>query len=390
MSLIGIGISILKLFKKSAAADDSFTFRVKTDNPGTSSSTQFKLPLTSGFNGVTAEVDWGDGSSDTITVYNQSETTHTYSSAGTYTVKISNALRGWKFANGGDKQKMIEITQYGIFELSEQSAFAGCNNMTQSATDAPNITVTDISSTFYLCSNFNGNVSTWDVSNVTNFYRFFRGCTVFNQPLNSWDVGSATTFQEMFRDTQFNQPLSNWNINGVFNMQAMFYNADDFNQDLSNWDTSTVTSMNQMFRFAEDKTSLNISGWDTGAVISFYGMFQNCNFNDDISGWDTSSCQTFSSMLQSVDEFDQQIGLWDITGISNANGLLNFLRGSNGLSTSNYDDLLVRWEAQASSTPTGISANFGSSQFTLGGLAETARTNLINTYSWTISDGGGI
>lgn len=370
-----------------------FIFTVKTDNTsaGSTNSDQFKLPLTFTFSGITAEVDWGDGSSDTITTYNQPETTHTYSSAGTYTIKISNSLKGWKFANSGDKLKMIDIIQYGIFDLTETSTFAGCSNMTQSALDAPNITTMDMGSTFYLCSKFNGNLSTWDVSNVTSFYRCFRNCNLFNQPLNSWDVGSATTFQEMFRQAPlFNQPLSNWDVSGVFNMSQMFYNATAFNQDLSNWDTGNVTSMNQMFRFAGDKTSLNISGWDVGNNKSFFGTFQNCNFNDDISGWNTSKVETFARMFQRVDEFNQQIGNWDIKSIANANGLAFMFSSADGLSTSNYDHLLEQWEQSGSVVPTGMNADFGSSQFTLGSQAATDRDTLINTYNWAIFDGGGI
>ena len=56
---------------------DKFVFTVQTDNAGVSNSDQFTLPLISSFNGITAEVDWGDGTNDTITSYNQSEVTHT-------------------------------------------------------------------------------------------------------------------------------------------------------------------------------------------------------------------------------------------------------------------------------------------------------------------------
>ena len=38
----------------------------------------------------------------------------------------------------------------------------------------------------------------------------------------------------------------------------------------------------------------------------------------------------------------------------------------------------------------GLTPNFGGSQYTLGGAAESARNTLINTYGWTITDGGGI
>jgi len=35
-----------------------------------------------------------------------------------------------------------------------------------------------------------------------------------------------------------------------------------------------------------------------------------------------------------------------------------------------------------------MSVHFGNSQYTAGGAAEAARTSLINTYGWTITDGG--
>jgi len=58
------------------------------------------------------------------------------------------------------------------------------------------------------------------------------------------------------------------------------------------------------------------------------------------------------------------------------------------LSTVNYDALLIGWEAQAPTT--GHSISFGYSKYTLGSTAEAARTSLISTYGWTITDGGGI
>ena len=107
-------------FDLTGTAETAFVFNVKTDNTGTSNDDQFTLPLVSSFNGVTAEVDWGDGSTDTITAFNQPEVTHTYASAGTYTIKISNALRGFRFDNGRDKLKLLNISNWGVLEINEQ------------------------------------------------------------------------------------------------------------------------------------------------------------------------------------------------------------------------------------------------------------------------------
>jgi hypothetical protein len=70
---------------------------------------------------------------------------------------------------------------------------------------------------------------------------------------------------------------------------------------------------------------------------------------------------------------------------------------ASGLSTTNYDLLLDEWEETLQALypngvgyPYTISINFGGSQYTLGSAAETARTSLINNFSWTITDGGGV
>jgi hypothetical protein len=56
-------------------------------------------------------------------------------------------------------------------------------------------------------------------------------------------------------------------------------------------------------------------------------------------------------------------------------------------SRANYDKLLISWGNQGFVYPEIIS--FGDAQYTLGGAAEAARNTLINTYGWTITDGGG-
>ena len=63
--------------------------------------------------------------------------------------------------------------------------------------------------------------------------------------------------------------------------------------------------------------------------------------------------------------------------------------------TISYDATLIGWEATLQSafpsgtgyTPT-ISISFGSSEYTGGGAAATARASLISNFGWTITDGG--
>lgn len=317
----------------SQTAPNQFVFTIDTENTssGSSLNNQFMMPLVSG-GSYNAVVNWGDGSSDTITSYNQQEVTHTYSSAGQYEISIEGTLQGWQFNNAGDKLKMLDVKQWGVLDLSTHAAFYGCTNLDASATDAPTISTTSFSSMFLSCTNFNGEIGNWDISTVTNLYQCFYNSFTFNKSLNSWDVSNVTNFYRTFRG------------------------AKSFDQDLNSWDTSNVETM--------------------------YQMFYDCSqFNGDIYSWDTTNVENMQQMLYNCDLFDQSLAAWNIANVSN---FTNFMQNATGLSTSNYDATLIAWEANPHDND--ISINFGGSQFTESAYA--ARFSLINDDSWTIVDGG--
>lgn len=104
---------------------DSFSIQIQT----TTSPQSFVLPLISGgtFNFV---VYWGDGSSNTITSYNQAEATHSYATAGTYDIKMTGTCTRFNFNNGGSKalvKKVLDWADLGFTVLS----FYGCSNLNE-------------------------------------------------------------------------------------------------------------------------------------------------------------------------------------------------------------------------------------------------------------------
>jgi surface protein len=217
-------------------APPAFAFTAKTDNTGVSTSTQFKLPLTTS-TGLNIVVDWGDATTSTITSHLDAAVTHTYASAGTYSISITGTLPGFKFAFSGDKLKILNISSWGVLDITTNRAFTGCTNLTCSATDAPTITTTDLSFTFADCTNFNGNIGNWDVSGVNNMEGMFANATAFNQPLN-WDTSAVTNMFRMFRGatSAFNQDISAWDVSqvsifGGFMAGKTFSNYDAANLD---------------------------------------------------------------------------------------------------------------------------------------------------------------
>ncbi len=317
----------------SQTAPNQFVFTIDTENTssGSSLNTQFMMPLVSG-GSYNATVNWGDGSSDTITSYNQQEVTHTYSSAGQYEVSIEGTLQGWQFNNAGDRLKMLDVKQWGVLDLSTEKSFYGCTNLDASATDAPSVSSSSFSNMFRDCTNFNGAIGNWDISTVLILSNCFYNCSTFNNSIN------------------------NWNVSNVTFISGMFFGATSFDQDLNSWDTSNVLDMSY--------------------------MFYNCSqFNGDIYSWDTSSVTNMQYMLYNCDLFDQSLAAWSIANVTNFS---NFMQNASGLSTSNYDATLIAWAAGV--VDTGISINFGGSQFTESAYA--ARFSLIEDDGWTIVDGG--
>jgi surface protein len=172
--------------------------------------------------------------------------THTYASAGTYSISITGTLPGFQFNGAGDKLKILNISNWGVLDITTDSAFFGCTNLTCSATDAPTITTTDLKQTFANCTNFNGKIGNWDTSGVNIMEGMLTSATAFNQPLN-WDTSAVNNMFRMFRSaTAFNQPL-NWDTSAVTNMGGMFQNATAFNQDISAWDVSQVGNFKKLY-----------------------------------------------------------------------------------------------------------------------------------------------
>ena len=214
-------------------------------------SNQIRLPLESGGT-YNFNVDWGDGNNDNILSWNQTERTHTYASDGIYTVTITGTLHGFTFNNSGDRNKILQITNWGQgFRFGNSGGyFYNCDNLIIPATDAP------------------------DFTGTTSLYRMFRGADSFNSPVSHWDTSGIINMASLFHELpNFNQDLSTWDTSSVTTMSAMFATTNDFNQDISGWDTSSVSDMSAMFH-AATSFNQNLSSWcvpSIGSEPSYFG-----------------------------------------------------------------------------------------------------------------------
>ncbi len=421
--------------KSFAQSTNDFVITIKTDNPGTSSNTQFTIPTNGGGYNYNVDID-NDGIDEATGV--TGDYTCNYAAAGTYTIRIkdnSGVGTGFPqiyFNNIGDKDKLLSIDQWGTGKWTSMfRAFLGCTNLAGQASDAPDLSnvtnmsgmfwdasafnqdvgnwntanVTSMSTTFDGASAFNQDIGSWNTANVTDMQNMFRGATAFNQDIGSWNTANVTNMGIMFSDatafnqdigswntanvtdmrfmflraSAFNQDIGSWNIANVTNISAMFFSASAFNQDIGNWNTANVTNMLQTFALA---TAFNrdIGSWNTVNVTNMKSMFLGASaFNQDIGSWNTANVTNMSFMFRNASAFNQDVGSWNVEALTNATSM--FLAAT--LSTANYDALLTGWNAQ--NLQSGVSFSGGNSKYC---SSETARANMISSDGWTITDGG--
>lgn len=221
---------------------------IMTIDTGASKSFKIPVPLEGVFN---YDVDFGDG---TILTGQSTEIEHTYSTAGTYQIKITGAYPRLHFGRGtmgAERPKLLSIDNWGTQPWeSMQGAFFSCVNLTTiNATDVPDLSnVTLMDSMFRGCSNLGiVDLSAWNVSNITSTAIMFYGCYKFESDLSAWDIGNVVNPTNMFYQCyKFQSDLSAWDTKSVTNSSNMFNSATLFDSDLSAWDIELNEDMNQM------------------------------------------------------------------------------------------------------------------------------------------------
>ena len=290
-----------------------------------------------------AVVDWGDGSSETITAYDGFS--HVYADIDDYTISITGTFPNIYLNAGASAPKLKKVLNLGTVGWTRlDNAFYGCTNLTEFT------------------------VGSTDTSSVTNMSAMFINCnglTILD--LSSFDVSSVNTMSYMFL--------------GCGTLTSL---------DVSSFVTTSVTNMRNMFQGCNALTSLDVTSFVTTSVGNMSSMFVSCTglISLDVSSFSTGNVTDMSLMFQGCAALTSIVGVedLDITGLNSIGDLNNFLTVGK-MTTAQYDALLVKWEAQASGIP-AMTASFGASKYTGGGAAATARQDLIDIDGWSISDGG--
>ena len=233
----------------------SFIFKITT----TTSPQTFTIPCHN-YGTFNATVDYGDGTgSQTVTAYNDSNLTHSFATAGQYTITIDGTFPNIRFDNDATSAALVdEVVDLGdVGWLMLYGAFSGCTNLTAFNTGTSNtVNNTFTQLMFKGCASLTTlDFTNFNTSNVTGFDRMFQGCaSITTLDLSGFDTPNVTKMFLMFL--------------GCTNLATL---------DVSSFETSSVTDMQLMFTGCTNLTSLDIKHFDVTSVTNASSFLQGAN-----------------------------------------------------------------------------------------------------------------
>jgi surface protein len=416
----------------------------KTDNAGVTASNQIRIPTDGGLT-YNCTVDWGDGTTSTYNGFGPTMT-HTYGIAGTYTVKISGTFPVIKFAGGGDRLKILDITNWGNIQWKGFfMSFQDCSNLKITAQDTPDFSqvttfygcftrtamtsfsfkntnlssCTDFRYAFNQCPvtsvNFTGAILNTS-SNVSMYMMFYQApnittLTGFNT-LNTSKVTDMTQFAGTSKLASID--MSGMDFSSCISFSSAFSYAQLTNVNVTNMilNTTNSVSLSQMFGDNKITTLTGFKTLNTSKVTSMYGIFMSSlkmTSSLDFSGMDFSSCTNFGYMFYAGLISSVNVSNWVLNTTSNFSMMWMFygcysLTNLPGISTWNiskvsdmsqfvyyatldtteYSNALIYWSTL--NLNSNINFKYGSTKY--NSSASSARASIISNKTWTISDGG--
>jgi surface protein len=365
-------------------------------------------------------VDWGDGSQDTITAFDDPASAHSYSPE-TYTVTITGYCGGWSVNNGAIKNYLTDIVQFGTQTYFDSYAFTGCSLLGAiTATDFPGFHDQAARAFFNSCTNLEIDLTDCYMGNITVGADIFDGVSIGDG--QNWQFLRNRFFQNSINAQNFNSDVSSWADTmgtasperSIIAVEGMFNGASSFNCGLaagvsgnrmSNWNLYLSPNLSRFFSsctaFNQDiNTNTQNAGqpdeyiaWDTSSVTNFEGCFSNAtSFNQDISGWDVSSATSLRTLFQGASSFNNGgvggvgVGLdtWDVSSATTFYGM--FYR-------SGFNQYIGSWILNPSTNvDCGIMFQESSFNQDIGGWTNTSSiTTMVNMFMFNNAyNNGGV
>lgn len=122
---------------------------------------------------------------------------------------------------------------------------------------------------------------------------------------------------------------------------------------IEQWGDLNYLNLNSAFHGCVNVICNAVDTPNTSSITSLSNTFNNTIlFDCNISTWDISNVIYLNGTFQSSLSFDQNLGSWDVSSVINLWGAFD----NCGISTSNYDSILISWAGQTLQTNVSMSA----------------------------------
>lgn len=281
-------MSIWRRLTTSAGEQEPFEFTIQT----TTSNQNFTLPIFD-YGSFTPNflVEWGDGNDDTITSWTQTEKTHTYAAAGTYTITIQGFMPSFKVSNNSAIRTMIKtIINWGDVGLREIN-FNGCSSITSIPAGYAGLSQVESFASFMRSTGLTSIPSTifnysTNATNFTDCFSALSGLTTIPNGLFNNNV-AATTFASAFNGcinlSSYPSTLFDTNVN-VVNFSSTFRACRSLTSCLNFTFNTSVTTFANLYYMNTTTNALDGNAptlWTRTPEPYGFRAFYNCTGLDN-------------------------------------------------------------------------------------------------------------
>ena len=244
---------------------------------------------------VDYEVDWGDGSTESLTT---NAPTHTYSSAGEYTIKVTPAegstYRPY-FNNVVSDTSIASVSGTGGSQLGTNlsGAWKGASNITSFSSNIDISSVTDFIATWDTCSSLTS-FPVLDTSSGITFFAAWNACSSLTS-FPVLDTSSGTNFRSAWRDCSSLTSFPVLDTSSGTNFQQTWFGCSSLTSfPLIN--TSSGTNFNGTWRDCSGLTSFPLINTSSGTGLTgFSDTWRNCSSLTSFPLINTSSGTGFNN-----------------------------------------------------------------------------------------------
>lgn len=217
-------------------------------------------------NGV--QIDWGDGSTETL---GQGDLSHEYTTRteGGYECVITGNADCVLTLTGGALVEVLDYGSIGVRGINHTGAYNLVGVPKEIPTTITTMTFDTDHAMIAQCAKFNDpNISEWELPTaVTDLSFFLSACDEFNQPLGL-DTKNVTRLDSVLRNCpKFNQPLAHMDVSNIVSMSSFLAGSEKFGNDLSTWCVPKLNAEPDNFGVGSLLTPELKPGWGTCPFI---------------------------------------------------------------------------------------------------------------------------